>query len=111
MMVGLQGSGKTTSAAKLARYFLDQGKRPMLVAADLYRPAAVEQLKVLGRQISVPVVSIEGETDPLKVVASVREYSMSHLRDVVIVDTAGRLHIDHELMDELVRIKKSVKPP
>ena len=110
MMVGLQGSGKTTTAAKLARHFAKQGKRPLLVAADLYRPAAVQQLQTLGRQLDIPVLAIEGETNPLAVVRSVRETALTQLRDVVIVDTAGRLHIDNELMNELNNIKALVKP-
>ena len=110
MMVGLQGSGKTTTAAKLARHFAKQGKRPLLVAADLYRPAAVQQLQTLGRQLDIPVLAIEGETNPLAVVRSVRETALAQLRDVVIVDTAGRLHIDNELMNELNNIKALVKP-
>jgi signal recognition particle subunit SRP54 len=110
MMVGLQGSGKTTTAAKLARHFAKQGKRPLLVAADLYRPAAVQQLQTLGKQLDIPVLAIEGESNPLAVVRSVRETALSQLRDVVIVDTAGRLHIDSELMNELNNIKALVKP-
>ena len=110
MMVGLQGSGKTTTAAKLARHFAKQGKRPLLVAADLYRPAAVQQLQTLGKQLDIPVLAIEGETNPLAVVRSVRETALAQLRDVVIVDTAGRLHIDNELMNELNNIKALVKP-
>ena len=96
MMVGLQGSGKTTTAAKLARFFVKQGKRPLLVAADLYRPAAVQQLQTLGKQIDVPVLAVSGEKNPLEVVRSVRETALSQLRDIVIIDTAGRLHVRSE---------------
>jgi signal recognition particle subunit SRP54 len=110
MMVGLQGSGKTTTAAKLARYFAKQGKRPLLVAADLYRPAAVQQLQTLGQQLDIPVLAMEGEKSPLAIVRNVRETALSQLRDVVIVDTAGRLHVDNDMMDELNKIKALVKP-
>ena len=110
MMVGLQGSGKTTTAAKLARHFAKQGKRPLLVAADLYRPAAVQQLQTLGRQLDIPVLALAGEKSPLAVVKSVRETALSQLRDIVIIDTAGRLHVDTDMMDELVNIKKLVNP-
>ncbi|MHC1758662.1 MAG: signal recognition particle protein [Negativicutes bacterium] len=110
MMVGLQGSGKTTTAAKLARHFAKQGKRPLLVAADLYRPAAVQQLQTLGKQIDIPVLALAGEKSPLAVVKSVRETALAQLRDIVIIDTAGRLHVDTDMMDELVNIKKLVNP-
>ena len=110
MMVGLQGSGKTTTAAKLARHFAKQGKRPLLVAADLYRPAAVQQLQTLGKQLDIPVFALDGEKNPLAVVKSVRELAVSQLRDVVIIDTAGRLHVDEVMMAELINIKDLVKP-
>jgi signal recognition particle subunit SRP54 len=110
MMAGLQGSGKTTTAAKLARHFSGQGKRPMLVAADLYRPAAIEQLKTLGAQIDVPVYFQTGETKPTELVKNIREYAMSHLRDIVIIDTAGRLQVDEAMMEELKKVKAIVKP-
>ena len=110
MMVGLQGSGKTTTAAKLARHFAKQGKRPLLVAADLYRPAAVLQLQTLGKQLDIPVLAVDGEKSPLAVVKSVRELAVSQLRDVVIIDTAGRLHVDEAMMAELNDIKKLVSP-
>ena len=110
MMVGLQGSGKTTTAAKLARQFAKQGKRPLLVAADLYRPAAVQQLQTLGKQLDIPVLAVAGETNPLTVVRSIRETALSQLRDVVIIDTAGRLHVDTAMMEELTNIKSLVKP-
>ena len=110
MMVGLQGSGKTTTAAKLARHFAKQGKRPLLVAADLYRPAAGLQLQTLGKQLDIPVLAVDGEKSPLAVVKSVRELAVSQLRDVVIIDTAGRLHVDEAMMAELNDIKKLVSP-
>ena len=110
MMVGLQGSGKTTTAAKLARHFAKQGKRPLLVAADLYRPAAVQQLQTLGKQLDIPVWAVDGEKSPLAVVKSVREMAVSQLRDIVIIDTAGRLHVDEAMMAELTDIKKMIKP-
>lgn len=110
MLVGLQGAGKTTTAGKLATYLRKKGKSPMLVAADVYRPAAIEQLKVVGKQINIPVFSIEGSTDPVQIAKTAIEQSTSQLRDVVIVDTAGRLAIDEPMMDELVNIKTAVRP-
>ena len=109
MMVGLQGSGKTTTTSKLARWFEKQGKAPLLVAADMQRPAAVEQLKVLGEQLSVPVFNIEGAT-PLAICEAAREEAKKLKRDVIIYDTAGRLAIDEDLMQELSAIKAEVKP-
>src|SRR5450432_2422353 len=109
MMVGLQGSGKTTTTAKLARWFEKQGKSPLLVAADMQRPAAVEQLKVLGEQLSLPVFNIEGAT-PLAICEAARAEAKKQNRDVIIYDTAGRLAIDEALMDELSAIKGAVKP-
>ena len=108
LMAGLQGSGKTTSAAKLARWFKSQGRQPLLVGADLQRPAAVEQLRTLGRQIDVPVFSEPGDpvTTATRGLAEARRIG----RDVLIVDTAGRLSIDAELMDEIRRISDSVQP-
>lgn len=108
LMAGLQGSGKTTSAAKLARWFKSQGRQPLLVGADLQRPAAVEQLRTLGRQIDVPVFSEPGDpvTTATRGLAEARRIG----RDVLIVDTAGRLSIDAELMDEIRRISESVQP-
>ena len=111
LMAGLQGSGKTTNSAKLARWFKAQGRQPLLVAADLQRPAAVEQLRTLGRQIDVPVLGGETGGDPVATVrptASTRPASTG--RDVVIVDTAGRLAIDAELMDQVRRISDAVEP-
>jgi len=109
MMVGLQGSGKTTSSAKLARYLSKEGKRPLLVAADMQRPAAVEQLQVLGRQIDVPVFNIPGAT-PLEICQQALEEAKKLKRDVIVFDTAGRLAIDEPLMEELAAIKSSTRP-
>lgn len=109
MMVGLQGSGKTTTTGKLAKRFLEEGKKPLLVAADIYRPAAVDQLMVLGRRLGVPVFSIKG-MKPVDLAKMGVAQARSVGRDVVIVDTAGRLAIDNALMDELVEIKATVKP-
>jgi len=108
MMVGLQGSGKTTTAAKLSLLLKKQGRRPLLVAADIYRPAAVKQLQVLGEQIQVPVFSREG--DPVAIAVGAVEEAGKKGYDPVIIDTAGRLHINEELMAELERIKAAVKP-
>lgn len=108
MMAGLQGSGKTTSSAKLARWFKSQGRNPLLVGADLQRPAAVEQLRTLGNQIDVPVFS--EPSDPVKVAGAAIEEARSTGRDVVIVDTAGRLAIDEELMEEVRQISQVTSP-
>jgi signal recognition particle subunit SRP54 len=108
LMAGLQGSGKTTNSAKLARWFKSQGRHPLLVGADLQRPAAVEQLRTLGRQIEVPVFS--DATDPVQVAAAGVAEARKTGRDVVIVDTAGRLAIDVELMEEVRRISEAVDP-
>lgn len=108
LMAGLQGSGKTTNSAKLARWFKSQGRHPLLVGADLQRPAAVEQLRTLGRQIEVPVFS--EASDPVAVAAAGLVEARKTGRDVVIVDTAGRLAIDSELMDEVRRISETVSP-
>jgi signal recognition particle subunit SRP54 len=110
MLVGLQGAGKTTSAAKLGLSLKAQGKRPVLVAADIYRPAAVKQLQVLGEQLDIPVFSMEAGTDPITIATSSVSYANSHANDVIIIDTAGRLHINEVLMQELTSIKKEVKP-
>jgi signal recognition particle subunit SRP54 len=107
-MAGLQGSGKTTNSAKLARWFKSQGRHPLLVGADLQRPAAVEQLRTLGRQIEVPVFS--EDTDPVQVASNALTEARKTGRDIVIVDTAGRLAIDAELMDEVRRISEAVDP-
>lgn len=109
MMVGLQGAGKTTTCAKLARNLQAQGKRPLLVAADIYRPAAIKQLQVLGEQVNCPVFSM-GQENPVDIARAAVENARSNNRDVVILDTAGRLHINEELMNELANIKAEVDP-
>jgi signal recognition particle subunit SRP54 len=109
MMVGLQGSGKTTTCAKLARWLQKQGNRPLLVAADMQRPAAVEQLKILGEQIQVPVFNVPGAT-PLEICKQALAQARADKHDVVVYDTAGRLAIDEPLMHELREIKESVEP-
>jgi signal recognition particle subunit SRP54 len=109
MLAGLQGAGKTTNGAKLAGYFKKQGKRPLLVACDVYRPAAVKQLQVVGAQLGVPVYE-EGQGDPVKIAQNAVEHAKKHGNDMVFLDTAGRLHIDDELMDELLRIKDKIDP-
>lgn len=110
LMVGLQGSGKTTACAKLARNLLAQGKRPELVAADIYRPAAIQQLQVLGERVKVPVFTIKGGKDAVEIAAKGVADAAANGRDVVIIDTAGRLHIDEKLMEELVQIRSQVRP-
>lgn len=110
MMVGLQGAGKTTSAGKLALNFKKDGKNPVLVAADIYRPAAIKQLQVLGKQINVPVFSIDNEKNATKIAKKGLDYALSHANDIVIIDTAGRLHVDEVLMDELKNIKSAINP-
>ena len=110
MMVGLQGAGKTTTAGKLALSLRKQGKHPLLVADDIYRPAAVKQLEVLGKQLDIPVFSMEAGTDAVTIAKESIPYANSHAADVIIIDTAGRLHINEELMQELTSIKSEVKP-
>ena len=110
MMVGLQGSGKTTSAAKLARLLASQNKNPLLVAADIYRPAAIDQLCVLGEQIGVPVHHCPEGTDPVDICTQAMDRARNENCDVVILDTAGRLHVDDERMDEVSRIREAVSP-
>jgi signal recognition particle subunit SRP54 len=109
MMVGLQGSGKTTTCAKLARYLQKQGKKPLLVAADMQRPAAVEQLQVLGKSIDIPVFNLAGE-DPVTITKKAKDEAKAKGHDVIIYDTAGRLAIDEKLMDELVSVKRETTP-
>ncbi len=110
LMLGLQGSGKTTSSAKTALRLKKQGRRPLLVACDLIRPAAVEQLSVLGAQIDVPVYKEEGAKDPAKVVKGALDWARKNRIDTVIVDTTGRLQIDDAMMAELVRVRDAAKP-
>ena len=110
MMVGLQGAGKTTSAGKLGLMFKKQGKHPLMVAADIYRPAAIKQLQVLGNQIDIPVFAKEDCKDAVRIANEAIDYAKSHANDIVIIDTAGRLHIDENLMQELKSIKEDVKP-
>ncbi len=110
MLVGLQGAGKTTTAAKLAKKLKSQGKSPLMVAGDVYRPAAITQLQVLGQELDIPVYAEEGSKDPVQIAKNAVPYAVSHLRDVVIIDTAGRLHINETLMDELIHIKEEVHP-
>ena len=109
MMCGLQGSGKTTHSAKLAKYFKAQNHRPLLVACDIYRPAAIDQLKIVGEKAEVKVFEM-GQTDPVKIARESVKYAKDYGHDIVILDTAGRLHIDTELMDELKNIKKETNP-
>ena len=110
MLVGLQGSGKTTTAGKLANLLRKQGKKPLLVACDVYRPAAIKQLQVVGGQLNIPVYSEENVKDVVGIARRAMSTAMSKLNDVVILDTAGRLHVDEELMQELQNVKKSVRP-
>ncbi|MGB9791670.1 MAG: signal recognition particle protein [Thermacetogeniaceae bacterium] len=110
MLVGLQGSGKTTTAGKLALWLRKQGKHPLLVGVDVYRPAAIKQLEVLAKQINVPFFSSSEEADPVKIAQASLDYAKAQGSDLVIVDTAGRLHIDQEMMDELKRLKDVLKP-
>ena len=109
MLCGLQGAGKTTMAAKLANYLQKTGKKPLLAACDIYRPAAIKQLQVVGEQVHVPVYE-HGAQDPVKTAREAVDYARDHGRDVLIIDTAGRLHIDQALMDELRRLKQEIRP-
>lgn len=109
MMVGLQGAGKTTNVAKLAGYFRKQGHRPLLTACDVYRPAAITQLQIIGKQLNIPVFEM-GQIDPVQIAQEAVKYAGDHGNDMVFLDTAGRLHIDEKLMDELKNIKATVKP-
>lgn len=110
MLVGLQGSGKTTTSGKLANLLRKQGKKPLLVACDVYRPAAIKQLQVVGAQLNIPVYSNENTKDVPLIAKQALSQAISKLNDVVILDTAGRLHIDEQLMEELKNIKSNVKP-
>lgn len=109
MVAGLQGSGKTTFCGKLARHLKKKGKQPLLVAGDIYRPAAIDQLKMLAEQINIPVFSVEG-VNPVDLAVQSIEYAKRYARDVVIIDTAGRLSIDEEMMQEVANIKEKVSP-
>ncbi len=109
MMCGLQGSGKTTHAAKLAKYFKAQDKRPLLVGCDIYRPAAIDQLKVVGERAGVPVFEL-GQIDPREIARKALAHAKDHGNDIVILDTAGRLHIDEELMQELKDVQAIANP-
>ena len=110
MLVGLQGAGKTTLAGKLSNYLRKQGKKPLMAACDVYRPAAVKQLQVVGKELSIPVYAEEGIQDAVGIARRAINTAMSKLNDVVIIDTAGRLQIDEALMQELQDIKKAVRP-
>lgn len=110
MLVGLQGAGKTTTAGKLARMLKKQGKNPLLVAGDIYRPAAIKQLQVLGEQLSIPVFAKGQDVSPVQIAEEAIAHAKSYANDVVIIDTAGRLHINEQLMDELKSIKRTVGP-
>ena len=110
MMVGLQGAGKTTSTGKLALHLRKQGKKPLLVAADVQRPAAIAQLETIGKQLNIPVYSDRVSKNPVEIAKAAMAEAASKLYDIVIIDTAGRLHVNEELMEELVTIKKQVKP-
>src|SRR5947207_8220981 len=105
LMAGLHGSGKTTSSAKLGKLLLKQGRTPLLVAADVYRPAAMDQLEKLGQQVQLPVYLHRGETDVLKIARESLEFARANNRNTLIFDTAGRLQIDEELVQELVRLR------
>lgn len=110
MLVGLQGTGKTTTAAKLAAYLTKEGKKPMLAACDIYRPAAIDQLEVVGAQVGVPVYTERDNKDAAQIAKNAAKEAERKGLNALIIDTAGRLHIDEELMEELKRVKKEVKP-
>jgi signal recognition particle subunit SRP54 len=110
MLVGLQGSGKTTTAGKLAVFLRNKGRKPYLVPADVYRPAAIDQLKKLGEQLNVPVFSSSVDMDPVQICRDAKTAAHQQGCDTLLLDTAGRLHIDEDLMDELIRINKAAKP-
>ncbi|MER2150398.1 MAG: signal recognition particle protein [Candidatus Limivicinus sp.] len=109
MLVGLQGAGKTTNGAKLAALMRKQGKRPLLAACDIYRPAAIKQLETVGAQLDIPVFQM-GQTDPVEIAKAAIEHAKKHGNDLVFLDTAGRLHIDEDLMNELCAIRDAVEP-
>ncbi len=110
MMTGLQGAGKTTHTGKIANMYKHKGKNPLLVACDIYRPAAIDQLKIVGESINVPVFSLGNKKSPVDIAKAGVEYARKNGHDMVFIDTAGRLHIDEELMEELVKIKENVNP-
>ncbi|AZO95594.1 signal recognition particle protein [Halocella sp. SP3-1] len=110
MLVGLQGSGKTTSTGKLAKSLKQDGKRPAMIAADIYRPAAIKQLQVLGDRLDLPVFTMGDQSSPVDIAKAGISFAQSNNNDVVIIDTAGRLHVDEEMMDELKSIRQEVKP-
>ncbi len=110
MMCGLQGSGKTTTSGKLASLLRKQGKNPLLVACDVYRPAAIKQLQVVGGQLNIPVFALENNQNPVEIAREAVKFAGLKQHDLVILDTAGRLHIDEKLMDELLHIKEAVVP-
>jgi signal recognition particle subunit SRP54 len=110
MMCGLQGAGKTTACGKLAKKLKKEGRRPLLAACDVYRPAAIKQLMVVGESVGVPVFQMGDKISPVKIAKEAMNHAMKQGNDVVIIDTAGRLHIDDDLMDELVEIKETLKP-
>ena len=110
MMVGLQGAGKTTHAGKIANMYKHKGKNPLLVACDVYRPAAVDQLKIVGESAGIPVFSMGTKISPVEIARAGVEHARKNGNDMVLIDTAGRLHIDEELMGELVKIKETVNP-
>lgn len=110
LLVGLQGSGKTTAAAKLARYLKKEGQRPLMVAADMYRPAAVNQLQTLGKQVAVPVYAEPAGADPVDICVRSLDYAREQAANVVILDTAGRLNIDERMMNEVTSIRQRVQP-
>ena len=108
MMCGLQGSGKTTHSVKIAKYYKEHGRRPMIAACDVYRPAAIDQLKILGEQADIFVYE-EGQGDPVLIAKHAYDYARDHAYDILFLDTAGRLHVDQELMDELANIKETIR--
>ncbi len=110
MMVGLQGAGKTTTSGKLGNYLKKQGKKPLLVACDVYRPAAIKQLQVVGEKLDIPVFNMGDKESPVNIAKAGLSHAIKNNNDLVIIDTAGRLHIDETLMDELKSIKSEVKP-
>ncbi len=110
MLVGLQGAGKTTSVGKLGKFLQKQGKQPLLVAGDIYRPAAIKQLQILGERLAIPVFTMGDQKNPIDIAKAALSYATSNDHDLVILDTAGRLHIDQKMMDELKGIKEKINP-